>query len=91
MVSELHPLIFELQIWPSLTMATLTNSQSFIFGNSNWKFCKVSYPVGTQKHDIQMRTFLTWGLLFFVLLFFSEKIKACWIYKNTVFAKWGKY
>ena len=44
----------------SLTMGTLTNSQSFIFGDSNWKFCKVGYPVGTQKPDIQMWTFLAW-------------------------------
>ena len=29
-----------------LTMGTLTNSRSFIFGDSNWKFCKVGYPVG---------------------------------------------
>ena len=27
----------------------------------------------------------------FMLLFLSEKIKSCWIYKNTAFANWGKY
>ena len=32
---------------PSLAMVTLTNSRSFIFGDSNWKFCKVGYPVMT--------------------------------------------
>ena len=53
----------------SLTVGTLTNSRSFIFGDSNWKFCKVGYPVGPPKPDIQMRTFLT----FLMLLFFSEK------------------
>ena len=54
-----------------LTMGTLTNSQSFIFGDSNWKFCKVSYPVGTLKSDIQMQTFLIWDLF-------------CCIYKNSI-------
>ena len=52
-------------------MGTLTNSQSFIFGDPNWKFCKVGYPVGTQKPDVQLWTFLTWD--FFTLLFLSEK------------------
>ena len=47
-------------------MGTLTNSKSFIFGDSN---LKVSYPVG-----IQMQTFLTWDFfIIFMLLFFSEK------------------
>ena len=50
----------------------LTNSRIFIFGDSNWKFCKVGYPVGTQKPDIQMWTFLTWDY-FFMLLFLSDK------------------
>ena len=58
----------------SLTVGTLTNSLSFISGDSNWKFCNVSYPIGLQNPDIQMRTFLTWDFLFFlILLFFSEK------------------
>ena len=56
----------------SLTVGTLANSLSFIFGDSNWKFCKVSYPVGIQNPDIQMQTLLTWDF-FFMLLFFSEK------------------
>ena len=52
------------EIWTAnlaqlLPVGTLTNSQSFIFGDSNWKFCKISYPVGTLKPDIQMQTFLT--------------------------------
>ena len=73
MASELHPLKFELQIWLSLTVGTLKNSQSFIFGVSNWKFCKVGYPVGTPKPDIQMQIFLIGIYLFFMLLFFSQK------------------
>ena len=48
----------------SLTLATLTNSRNFIFGDSNWKFCKVAYPVGTQKPHIEMQTFLTWEFIF---------------------------
>ena len=50
----------------SLTMGTLTNSKSFIFGDSN---LKVIYPVG-----IQMQTFLTLDILKkIMLLFFSDK------------------
>ena len=60
MASELHPLRFKSNLAHSLTVGTLTNSRSFIFGDSNWKFCEVGYPVGPPKPDIQMRTFLTW-------------------------------
>ena len=84
------------EIWTAnlaqlLTMGTLTNSQSFIFGDSNWKFCKVGYPVGTPKPDIQMQTFLTWDFCFLYFYFWVKKIKTCWIHKNTVFANWEKY
>ena len=64
--------IWNANLAQSLTVGTLTNSQSFICGDSNRKFCKVSYPIGTPKPDIQMQTFLTWDS-FFMLLFFSEK------------------
>ena len=54
----------------SLTLGTLTNSRSFIFGVSNWKFCKFSYSIGAPKHNIQMQIFL----YFFLLpLFLCEK------------------
>ena len=49
----------------SLTLGTLTNSQNFMLRVSNWKFCKVSYPVGIPKPDIQMWTFLTWDFFSF--------------------------
>ena len=71
----------------SLTMGTLTNSQSFIFGDSNWKFCHVSYPVGTLKPDNQMQTFLTWDWFLFFRFYFwviKKKIKTCWIYTRTM-------
>ena len=74
-----------------LNVGTLPNSWSFIFGVSNWKFCNVGYPVGPQKPDIQMRTFLTWDYYFFMLLFFSEKKSKPVGYTNTVFANWEKY
>ena len=64
-------LIWTANLAQSLTMGTLTNSQSFVSGDPNWKFCNVGYPVGTQKPDIQLWTFLTWD--FFMLLFLSEK------------------
>ena len=56
-------------------MGTLTNSWSFSIGDSNWKFCKVGYSVGTLKLNIQMWTFLTWDLKQkpMVLLLLSEK------------------
>ena len=73
MALELYPLRFELQFAQSLTLGTLTNSQSFI-GDSNPKFCEVCYPVGTLKPDIQMWTFLIWDFYFLMLLLFlSEK------------------
>ena len=75
----------------SLTVGTRTNSRSFIFGDSDWKFCKVGYPIGTPKPDIQMRIFLTWDLFFYAFIFVWKKIKTCWIYKNTVLANWEKY
>ena len=33
----------------SFTVGTRTNSWSFIFGDSNWKFCLVGYPIGPPK------------------------------------------
>ena len=54
-------------------MGTLTNSGSFIFGDLNWKFWKVSFPTGIQKPDIKMQTFLIWELKKIMLLFLSEK------------------
>ena len=83
--------IWTAKLAQSLTVGTLTNSWSFIFGDSNWKFCKVSYPVGTQNPDIQMRTFLSWDFFLECFCFCVKKIKTCWVYKNAVFANWGKY
>ena len=72
----------------SLTVGTLTHSQNFIFGDSNWKFCS-RYPiaVGTLEPDIQMGTFLTWDDYFFMLLFLTEKKSKhvrCWIYNIMI-------
>ena len=84
------------EIWTAnlaqlLTVSTLKNSRSFIFGDSNWKFCKVSYPTGTQKPDIQMQTFLTWNM-FLCFYFLVKRIKACWIYiyTSTLYSQTGK-
>ena len=55
MASELHPLRFELEIW----LSRLPWAPQQTDGALNWKFCKVCYPVGIQKPDTQMRTFLT--------------------------------
>ena len=43
-----------------------------MFGDSNWTLCKVSYPVGTPKPDIQMGTFLTWDFYYFYYAFIFE-------------------
>ena len=73
----------------SLTVGTLTNSRSFIFGDSNWKFCKVGYPVGPQ--NLTFRCGLFWlGDFFLCLYFWVKKIKTSWVYKNTVFTNWEK-
>ena len=53
----------------SLTLGTLTNAWSFIFGDSKWTFCKAGYPVGTIKPDIQMQTFLIWDFFFHAFIF----------------------
>ena len=74
----------------SLTLGTLTNSRSLIFGDSNWKFCNVGFPVATLKPESQMRTFLMSDFNFFMLLFLSEKIKTCWIYTRTMYSQTGK-
>ena len=76
----------------SLTVGTLTNSWSFIFGDSNWKFCKVGYTVGTQKPDLQMQTFLIWDFfnLFFMLLFFQWKKSKPVGYTRTLYSQTGK-
>ena len=65
------------EIWTAnlarlLTVGTLTNSWSFIFGDSNWKFCKVGYPVGPINLTFRCGHFWL-GISFFMLLFFSEK------------------
>ena len=69
MASELHPLRFELKIWFSrLPWAPLqTHGASSFF--------KVGYPVGTQKPNIQMQTFLTWNFVFMLLFFSGKKSK----------------
>ena len=80
------------EIWTAnlvqtLIMCTLTNSQSFIFGDSDWKFCKVGYPVGTQKPDIQMWTFLIWD--FFLCFYFCVKNKPVG-YTRTLYLQTGE-
>jgi len=69
MVTELHPLRRTTNLAQSLTVGTLTSSWSLTFGHSNWKFSKFSYPVGTQKPDIHIGTFLTWGWFFNAFIF----------------------
>ena len=81
-----------------LTLGTLTNPQSFISGDSNWKFCELSYPVGTLKPNIQMHTFLIWIIfvfcifgLFFVCFYFWVKNKSKPVrYTRTMYSQTGK-
>ena len=84
------------EIWTAnlaqlLTVGTLTNSRSFIFGDSNWKFCEVGYRIGPPKTRHSDADIYDLGFLSFLMLYFLvKKIKTCWVY-NTVFANWGKY
>ena len=73
----------------SLTVGTLTNSRSFIFGVSNWKFCS-RLPVGTPKPDIQMRIFLTWDFYFFYAFIFAWKNPKPVGYTRTLYLQTGK-
>ena len=69
MASELHPLRFELQIWLSCfpwAPQQIHRASPLEIQTGNFA---VIYPIGIQKPDIQMRTFLAWDYLFF-----SEKI-----------------
>ena len=80
----------------SLTLGTLTNSQSFIFGNSNWKFCKVSHPVGTLTPHIQLGSFLIWDFFFLCFYFWVKKSKPVGytrkMYSQTVkITKWAEF
>ena len=78
------------QIWIAnlaqlLTLGTLTNSQTFIFGDSNWKFCSRLLS----RHP---KTWQLWfGIFFNAFIFEWKKIKTSWIHKNNVFASLEKY
>ena len=84
MASELHPLrrasSFE------ICTANMAQSRNFIFADSKWKFLPHRHPK-LWHSDVAISD---WGLFFSMLLFLSEKIKTCWICKNTVFAQTGK-
>ena len=82
------------EIWTTnlaqlLNVGTLTNSWSLIFVHSNCKFCKVGYPVGTPKPDIQMRIFLTWDFFFNAFIFSWKKSKPVG-YTRTLYSQTGK-
>ena len=73
----------------SLTLGILTNTWSFIFGDlfkleilQSWLPCR--HPK-TQHSDADISDL---GFILVMLLFLSEKIKTCWLYKNNVFANW---
>ena len=48
-----------------LTVGNLTNSWNFIFGDSNWKFCKVGYPIDVDISDVGFALFLFLSDFFF--------------------------
>ena len=50
-----------------LTVGNLTNSWNFIFGDSNWKFCKVGYPIDVDISDVGFALFLFLSDFFFFL------------------------
>ena len=51
-----------------LTVGNLTNSWNFIFGDSNWKFCKVGYPIDVGISDVGFALFLFLSDFFFLNL-----------------------
>ena len=75
-----------------LTQGARTNTQSFIFGDSDWKCCWVSYTVGTlTKPGIQMRTFLIWECLKKIMLvFFNEQNSDMLAIQEQCICKLGK-
>ena len=81
--------IWTANLTQSLTVGTLTNSWSFIFGDSNWKLC--SWLPRRPPKTRQMWTLWLGISSFLCFYFLVKKIKTCWVYKNTVFAKWEKY
>ena len=90
MVSELHPLRFELQIWLScLPWASLQTLDL-------WRFKLEILLLVTLWAPLQNLIFRRghfWFRILFIL-FLSEKQnknKNCWIYKNNVSANWEKY
>ena len=69
----------------SLTVGTLTNSRSFIFGDSNWKFC-------SQLPHTHPKTWHSWLRIFSCFYFWVKKNQNLLdIYKNTVFANLENY
>ena len=73
----------------SLTVGTLTDSQSFIFGDSNWKFCKVGYPVGPINLTFRCGHFWL-GISFFYAFIFSWKKSKPVGYTRTLYLQTGK-
>ena len=76
----------------SPTIGTLTNSWSVIFGNSNWKSLQNWLPrrhPGTQHSDALISV---WGffLIFFMLLFVSEKNQKPVRYTRTLYSQTGE-
>ena len=95
-----------LKINESLTVSNGIRASSFEIWTANltqlltkltelhlWRFkLEIVQSVGPPKPNSQMWTFLTWDFFSFLCFYFLvKKIKTCWVYKNTVFAKWEKY
>ena len=72
----------------SLTVGTLTNSWSFIFVDSNWTFCLVTYPVGPpkKKHSDADISDLGFFLCFYFLVKKSKPVR----YTRTLYSQTGE-
>ena len=73
----------------SLTVGTLTNSWSFIFGDSNWKFCNVSYPIGPQNLTFRCGHFWLGISFFYAFYFFLRKKSKPVGYTRTLYSQTG--
>ena len=75
----------------SLTVGTLTNSWSFIFGDSNWKFCKVGYLIGPQNLTFRCRHFWLGIIIFYDFIFEWKKSKPVGYTSILYLQMGGKY
>ena len=84
------------EIWTAnlaqlLTLGTLTNMQSFIFGDSDWTFCEVSYLVGTLKYLHSDADISDLGYLFCAFIWVGKNLNLLDIQEQCIHKLGKKY